>query len=461
MRHAATRDDTAGLDQLGDHGVVGFAFLSFAVKDLKACEKRHMGQEFRFLAHIVGHAVDPVARNKGFIVVGTVAGRGVDKARTRVIGHVIAVDHRNVVVPEAIGAVGTVERVLTDQPGQLICCYVAHAGVFGHAGLAQRVLGQRIGEDVELTRCGPAFFLGRVNAVETIGNLVVIRDGLVRRDRPRSGGPDHDTCLGQIPFRIRERERHPNRVRLVVVIFDLGLGQRGLFNRRPHHGLRALIQRAVHQELHEFLGDHAFGVEIHRQIGIVPLAGDAQTFELVPLDVDPALGELAAFLTEVDNVHVILVLALLAVLFLDLPFDGQTVAVPAGNIACIVAHHLVRAHDHVLDGLVQRVADMQVAVRIGGAIVQDEGLAVASCLAQAIINADLFPPGQPFGLALGQASAHREFGYGKGQRVFIFGCVGTHVSGPFQDKSSMSKKGRRVGPCALSRRLVWIRAPGI
>ena len=330
-----------------------------------------------------------------------------------------------------------------------------------YSRFTQRIFCQCIGKQIQVARFGPAFFFGRIYTVKPILNRRVEGDGSVRRDRPRGGGPDHDTCLGQITFGIGKREWHPDRVRLVVVILDLGLGQRGLFNRRPHHGLRALIQRAVHQELHEFLGDHAFGVEIHRQIGIVPLAGDAQTFELVALDVDPALGELAAFLTEVDNVHVILVLALLAVLFLDLPFDGQTVAVPAGNIACIVAHHLVRAHDHVLDGLVQRVADMQVAVRIGGAIMQDEGLAVASCLAQAIIDADLFPPGQPFGLALGQASAHRKIGYGEGQRVFIFGCVGTHVSGPFQDKSSMSKKGRRVGPCALSRRLVWIRAPGI
>jgi hypothetical protein len=85
----------------------------------------------------------------------------------------------------------------------------------------------------------------------------------------------------------------------------------------------------------------ALGVEIHRQVGIGPVAGDAEALELLALDVDPAFGELAAFLAELDDVDLVLVQALGAVLLLDLPLDGQAVAVPAGDVARCLAHHLL------------------------------------------------------------------------------------------------------------------------
>ena len=225
---------------------------------------------------------------------------------------------------------------------------------------------------------------------------------------------------------------HPDGEAFLVVVFDLGFGQRGFFNRRPHHGLGALIERAVHQELHEFLGDHRLGMIIHGDIGVWPVAGDAQTLELLALDVDPALGELAALLTEFDDRHRVLVLALLAVLLFDFPLDWQAVAIPARHIAAVKTHHLMRADDHVLDGLVQRMANVQMAVCIGGAVVQDERLA-AFLFAQTIIDADLLPAFQPCGLALGQACAHGEIGFGKVQRVFVFGrgfgFFGAHIGG--------------------------------
>ncbi len=160
--------------------------------------------------------------------------------------------------------------------------------------------------------------------------------------------------------------------------------------------------------------------------GSIPVAGDAQTFEFVALDVDPAFGKAAAFLTELDDIDGVLVAALLAVLFLDLPFDGQTVAIPSGDIARVAAHHLLAAHDHVLQDFVQRVPDMQMTVCIRRAIVQREGLARPSAVAQAVVNADLLPAVQPAGFAVGQARAHREIGFRQVQRVFVVRSVGTH-----------------------------------
>ena len=193
-----------------------------------------------------------------------------------------------------------------------------------------------------------------------------------------------------------------------------------------------MIKRAVHQELHEFLGYHTFRVEIHGQIGVGPIAGDTKTFKFFALHIDPTGGKLAALGTEIVDRHIVLVLALLAVLLFDLPFDRQAVAIPTRDIACIKTHHLVRSHDHILDRLVQRVTDVQMPVCIGGAVVQCKRRATVF-FAQAVIDADLFPSRQPFGFAFGQACTHGKVGFRQVQRGFIikrFGGVGAHGRRP-------------------------------
>ncbi len=250
-----------------------------------------------------------------------------------------------------------------------------------------------------------------------------------------------------------DAELDPDGEAVLVVVLDLGLGERCLFDGRPHDGFRALVERAVHQEFHEFLGDHAFGVEVHRQVGIGPVARDAQALELVALDVDPAFGEAAAFLAEIDDGDVVLVLALRAVLLLDLPLDGQAVAVPAGDVAGVEAHHLVRADDHVLDRLVQRVPDVEVAVRVRRAVMQDERGAVRF-FAQAVVDADLLPMLQPARLAVGQPRAHREIGLGQVQGVFVVGRVGTHRTCPREVFGRFAKGWRRVSTPETRRLIV-------
>ncbi len=220
------------------------------------------------------------------------------------------------------------------------------------------------------------------------------------------------------------------------MILDLGFGQRRLLNRRPHHRLGALIQSPVHQELHEFFRDHTLGVEVHREVGVFPVASDAETLEFLALDIDPACGELAALATEFVDRHLIFVATFLAVLLFDLPFDGQAVAIPTRDIAGIATHHLVRPHDHVFDGLVQRVTDVQMPVGIGRTVVQGERLACLNLglVAQAIIDTDLFPTRQPLRLTLGQARPHGKVGLGQVQRGFIVKFlwgIGAHEGRPF------------------------------
>ena len=115
----------------------------------------------------------------------------------------------------------------------------------------------------------------------------------------------------------------------------------------------------------------------------------------------------------------------LAVLLLDLPLDRQAVAVPAGDVVGVVARHLAGAVDDVLVDLVQRGADMDVAVRVGRAVVQDEFRPPARGGAQPRPQVHLLPAGEDLRLALRQVAAHRERGLRQEHGVAVVALGGS------------------------------------
>ncbi|MGX0965827.1 hypothetical protein AB7M63_006276 [Bradyrhizobium japonicum] len=146
---------------------------------------------------------------------------------------------------------------------------------------------------------------------------------------------------------------------------------------------------------------------------MIPVADDAEPLELLALHVDPIRRISAAFLAERHHrggvAEIGLLLALLAVvLLLDLPFDRQAVAVPAGHVIGVEAEHLLALGHDVLEDLVQRVPDMDVAVGVGRAVMQHEFGAALGFPAQLVVETDVVPIFQQFRLALRQAGAHRE-----------------------------------------------------
>ncbi|MPL90964.1 hypothetical protein SDC9_37023 [bioreactor metagenome] len=435
----ALRQQRARPGELLDVRHVRRAFLAVLVQDRLAAEDRQVGAIGAVGLDIVGHR--QLELHAKLIVVVAVRGRGVDKAGAGVLGDVIAGQHRHVIIPLALRlfepGIGMLQHHALELGGR----DVAQPGEARHLRRGHHGFGQRIGQHQQLARDGGRFLVRRIDAIHPVSDARVVGDRAVLRDRPGSGGPDHH----RRPVKPRDRaEPHPDRVRGVVVILDLGLGERRLLDRRPHHRLRALIERAVHQEFHEFLGDHRLGMEIHRQIGIGPVPGHAEPLEFLALHGDPVLGELATFLAEGDGVDVVLVQPLGAILLLDLPFDRQAVAVPARDIAAVVAHHLMAAHDDVLDRLVQRVADVQMAVGIGRAVMQHERGAgiVAALFAQLVIDRQAFPAGQPFGLARGQAGAHLELGFGQEDGVAIVDGVFGRVSAHRKNILGLKEEGR-------------------
>ena len=62
---------------------------------------------------------------------------------------------------------------------------------------------------------------------------------------------------------------------------------------------------------------------------------------------------------------------MLSKLLFDLNFDGHAMAIPSWYITRIEACHLAAFHDHVLQNLVDRMADMNIAIGIGRPIMQN------------------------------------------------------------------------------------------
>jgi hypothetical protein len=155
-----------------------------------------------------------------------------------------------------------------------------------------------------------------------------------------------------------------------------------------------------------------------------PVTLDAEPFEFLTLHVEPVFGVSPAFLPEgnhrgrIRKIRLCLVLRAV-VLFFDFPFDREAVAVPPGNVVRIVAEHLLAARDDILQDLVERVPNVDIAIGIGRAVMQDEFVTALRDTAQLPVEIALFPACEDFRLALRQARAHGVFGLRQKQRFGI------------------------------------------
>ena len=150
---------------------------------------------------------------------------------------------------------------------------------------------------------------------------------------------------------------------------------------------------------------------------------DAEPLELLALDVDELLGVLPAFLADGRHGHG---LFLLAEVLVDLDLDGQAVAVPAGDVGGVMPEHGAGLDDEVLEDLVEGRAQVDVAVGVGRAVVEDEGrTAVGGALLEdALVEPVRLPLPDRLGLLLGQGGLHGESGLGQVERALHVGLVG-------------------------------------
>ncbi len=414
----AARDQHAGVDQRLDDGVVGVAFFAGVGEDALAGEARCVIGERTVLVDGVGdHGID-AARSElcgiaspDLEVLAAVAWRGMDEACAGIIGDVIAGEQRH---GKIITVVDTVQGMAGAQLCQVFRGNIAQPLIFGDAGLLQHIGRQLVGEHQAIARLGPVVRRRVRHFVESVGDLRREADRAVARERPWSRRPNDDGGRVQpwgnpLPY----RKLHPHLVRDIVFVLDLGLRQGGLLHHRPHHRLGAAIERAVLRELHQLARDLRLRRIAHRAVVMVPVADAAEPHELGALNAEPVLGKGAALAAEFDDGHVLLVLALGAVFLLDLPLDGKAMAVPARHEIGVVAEHLLRANHDVLEDFAERGADVDMPVGIGRTVMQDESRPAPRRRAQPLVEAELLPACEDFGLLLGKPGAHGKVGPGQ------------------------------------------------
>ena len=130
-------------------------------------------------------------------------------------------------------------------------------------------------------------------------------------------------------------------------------------------------------------------------------------WKLFALEVDVLLGVLAAGAADADGGHFEL---LAAELLVDFDFDGEAVAVPAGDVGGVEAGHGLGFDDEVLDALIERVAEVDGTVSVGRSVVEDVlGLAFAG-FADLAVEVLVEPALETGGLVLREIGLHGEGG---------------------------------------------------
>jgi hypothetical protein len=209
----------------------------------------------------------------------------------------------------------------------------------------------------------------------------------------------------------------------VLAVFDLGFGERGLIVRAPVDRLETFVDGAGGEEAAEGVGDVGFVVEGHRGVGMVPVAEDAEADEVFTLDVDVLRGELAARAPDLGGRHLG---AFGAELLADGMFDGEAVAIPSRDVRRVEAEHRARFDDDVLQRFVERMTDVDAAVRVRRPVVQHELRPAGRFFADETVDVDRLPVREPLRLVLRQIRLHRERGIREVEGLFVVGAALGH-----------------------------------
>ncbi len=185
-------------------------------------------------------------------------------------------------------------------------------------------------------------------------------------------------------------------------------------------GLAAAVDVTLFHEIEERTGNGGFVFMAHRQIRIVPTAENAEALEIFFVLLDIAQGELAAELAEFRGRY----FAFSAQFLFHLGFDGQAVAIPAGNVGCVMPSHALGFDHEILEDFVEASAKMDFASGIWRAVVQDEERLAIARFQDAFVDVAAVPSLELLGLVLRQAGLHRKIGFRQVQRFLQFEWFG-------------------------------------
>ena len=289
-------------------------------------------------AAILGHRVgkrDAMFKMRQLVILDTVTGGDMDKAGSLFRGDIVGKQHRHIMIIAVI-----MHGMSRDRPFDVGSLQRRQGFGTGDAD-GRRHLGDKVGRKTDhIPVRRQRAILQRRDAQHRIVDIRSTGHRPVAWHGPWCRRPDDDVrpLERRMAWR-RHRKAGIDGHRGVILIFDLGLGEGGLLDRRPHHRFGAAIQTAIHQQPPQLGGNGRLGVIGHGGVGVLPVTKNTQTLELLGLNLQPVGGEVTTFLAKFADRNLVLVLALLAILFLDLPFDRQPVAVPSRNIIGILAKH--------------------------------------------------------------------------------------------------------------------------
>ena len=386
--------------------------LRINLVDMLAGEQRHAVEKATVIVH--RRWGGNVMHSAKFVIVGAVAGGDMDKTRALIYSNEVSRQKRHVE-----GIVVARQRMACPRAGERMAGENVLALEVQFCLLSHRAL-QRRGQHDAIAGLSLGTVLRLHYLVDGVFHIFTIGNGPVAGHSPRRRRPDHNIGTGDRGHaNLGHGKAHEDCRRSDIVILDLGLGQRGFLDRRPHYRLSALVQPTIKQKLTEFAHDLRLGLVRHSEVAAPPVGEYAEANELLHLGANPLLGIGATFAAELLDRYLVLALALFAVVLLDLPLDGQAMTVPAWDVVGIEAAHLARAIDHVLENLVKRCPHVYRPVRIGRAIMQDELLASARAFPQLGPEFDALPACQYIGLTLGQAGFHGKVGARQKQGAFV------------------------------------------
>jgi len=202
----------------------------------------------------------------------------------------------------------------------------------------------------------------------------------------------------------------------MVGVFDLGLGQGGFACGAPVDGFLALVDVPREEELAELRHRDRLVFVVHRQVRIFPFPESAQSLELPPLNIHEPLRVNAAGAALVRLGQALLPLPEFLV---HLMLDRKPVAVPAGNVEAIQTGHVLGLDDHVLDDLVHGRSQVDIAVGVGGAVMEDIDGAPLRGLANLVVDPHLLPAPEHVRLFLGKIGLHGKRGLREIQRILV------------------------------------------
>ena len=341
-----------------------------------------------------------------------VARRGVHEAGAGLCGDVVAAEH-HLARAEAAAArrlLGRGERVLVRRADDGLALEDAHHLQALALGQVEP-LRQRVDEPLRHDQLVRQRRVRHHRVIER----AVDGDGEVGGQRPRRRRPDGHADVGVGAGELGERGgglvhlegRVHRAARVALGVLELGLGQRGAARRAPVHRLAPAVDVALEDHRAENADLRRLVLGLEREVRLLPVPPAAVPPERVALLPHRLFGEFGGALAQLERRQRLALVVLHPLEHLEL--DRQAVAVPPGHVLHLPPLQQHVPVDDVLEDLVERVADVQVAVRVRRPVVQHE-LVARVAGGELLVDLLLVPELLQLGLARHRVRALREVG---------------------------------------------------